>query len=59
MTFYIGNVDKTWILYQKVNKNIQDAITNFVKKHSSSQFSAGKEYLITIELDMITRLVEN
>ena len=59
LTFYIGNVDKTWILYQKVNKNIQDAITKFVKEHSNSQFSAGKEYLITIELDMITRLVEN
>ena len=59
LKFYIGNVDKTWILYQKVNKNIQDAIAKYVKKNSSSQFSSGKEYLITIELDMITRIVEN
>lgn len=59
LKFYIGNVDKTWILYPKVNESIQDAIAKYVKEHSSAQFSPGKEYLITIELDMITRLVEN
>lgn len=59
LTFYIGNIDKTHREYQKVNAEMENAMKTYLNKRSNFTFDAGKEYLITIELDMITRLIAN